>query len=94
MISIAWKILADQIFVSLNSSLTQGRRSLIVMPDIERDSMVDTTAAERLGERVANAPDQKRAEANGNSRHSCTPPSESGCYTALVESLADIATTH
>jgi hypothetical protein len=33
---------------------------LIVIPDIERDSMVDTIAAVLLEERVANAPDQKR----------------------------------
>ena len=40
---------------ALNSSSTQGRSSLIVMLDIERDSMVDTIAAVRLEERVANA---------------------------------------
>jgi hypothetical protein len=41
--------------------------------------MVDTIAAVRLEEKVANAPDQKRAISLKQSKHPARPSSESGC---------------
>jgi hypothetical protein len=47
------------------------------MLDIERDSMVGTIAAVRLEERLANAQDQRRVEAQNGNQASPLPPSGS-----------------
>ena len=59
MVSIAGLIFADLFFV--NNSSTKGSSSLIVMPDIESNSMMNASVAERLEEGVANARAQRRA---------------------------------
>jgi hypothetical protein len=48
MVSMAGVILADLFSYRVNSSSAKGWSSLIVMPDIERNSMMNASVAERV----------------------------------------------